>query len=66
MANSKKSQEKEVRKIDVLRIRKSNTKNVLFESPEGKKFIDSARKQVKKSEIENSKEWFIVWEIIEE
>lgn len=54
-----------IRKIDVLRIRKSNTRNLLFESPDGKKFIEAARAEVKHSEIEESKEWFIVWELIE-
>jgi len=67
MADKKKPEKPKVqRKIDVLRIRKSNTKNALFESDLGKKFIEAARKEVKKSEIENSKEWFIIWEIVDE
>ena len=56
MAEQKKPEKKKVeRKIDVLRIRKSNTRNSLFESDLGKKFIEAAKKEVKKSEVENSK-----------
>lgn len=57
---------KQVRKVDVLRIRKSNTRNSLFENEIGKQFIAAARAEVKKSEIQEDKQWFIVWEIIEE
>lgn len=60
------SEKKEKRKIDVLRIRKSNTRNKLFESDIGKQFIAAARKEVKNSEIQQDKHWFIVWEILED
>lgn len=56
----------EKRKLDVLRIRKSNTRNQLFESDLGKQFIAAARAEVKNSEIEEDKYWFIVWEILED
>jgi hypothetical protein len=56
----------EKRKIDVLRIRKSNTRNQLFESDLGKQFIAAARTEVNNSEIQQDKNWFIVWEILED
>ena len=53
-----------LRRLDVLRIRKSNTKNLLFESDLGKEFILSACGQVERALIQNTPDWFIVWEIL--
>lgn len=69
MAKSEEKKElkkQQARKIEVLRIRKSNTKNILWEGPDGKKFIQNARSMVKKSEIDDGAEWFIIWEIVEQ
>jgi len=60
------SEKQEKRKRDVLRIRKSNTRNQLFESDLGKQFIAAARAEVKNSEIQEDKHWFIIWEILED
>jgi hypothetical protein len=54
-----------MRKTDVLRIRKALVSPKFFEGEAFKKIIESIRKQVKKSEIEDTAEWFIVWEITE-
>ena len=56
----------EKRKCDILRIRKSNTRNSLFENELGKKFITAARAEVKNSEIQEDKDWFIIWEVLED
>lgn len=60
------SEKPEKRKCDVLRIRKSNTRNQLFESDLGKQFIAAARAEVKNSEIQEDKDWFIIWEVLED
>lgn len=60
------SEKPEKRKRDVLRIRKSNTRNSLFENDLGKQFIAAARAEVKNSEIQEDKDWFIIWEVLED
>jgi hypothetical protein len=56
---------KEQKLLWILKIRKSNTKNSLWQSDEGKKFIIAARAQVKKSKVVDEKEFFTVYEIVD-
>jgi len=69
MADEKKNEAKtegasDVRMVDILRIRKSNTKNSLWESAAGKAFIAEARKQVDKSKVTENAAFLYVWEIL--
>lgn len=57
---------KKKRLLDIMRIRKSNTKNDLWESPAGRAFIDRARSMVKESCIDNNKHFFILYEILDD
>jgi hypothetical protein len=54
-----------IRKIDILRIRKSIVSPKFFEGEACKKLIDSISKQAKKTEIEDTPEWLIIWAITE-
>ncbi len=61
----KKEEKRDDRLIDILRIRKSNTKNSLWQSPEGKAFIVKAREGVKKSRVVENSAFLYVFEVIE-
>jgi len=60
-----KQNKKEQKLLWILKIRKSNTKNSLWENDSGKKFITAARAQVKKSTVVDEKEFFTVYEIVD-
>jgi hypothetical protein len=58
--------ESDIRMVDILRIRKSNTKNSLWESAEGKAFIAKAKAGVKKAKVTENKAFLYVWEVLDE
>lgn len=51
--------------VDVVRIRKSNTKNSLYESEIGKAFIAEARKMAGNHKTVEDKEFFTIYQVIE-
>lgn len=69
MADEKdKKEEKQTghRMVDILRIRKSNTKNSLWESAEGKAFIAKAKAGVKKAKTIENEAFFYVYEVLDD
>lgn len=67
MADEKdKKEQSESRMVDILRIRKSNTKNSLWESAEGKAFIDEAKAGVKKAKVTENEAFLYVWEVLDD
>lgn len=67
MADEKdKKEQSESRMVDILRIRKSNTKNSLWESAEGKAFIAKAKAGVKKAKVTENEAFLYVWEVLDD
>lgn len=58
-------QNKKERLIFILKIRKSNTNNSLWENKEGKAFLKNAKSMVKNSKVIEDKEFFTLYEVVD-
>jgi hypothetical protein len=56
---------KDQRLVFMVKIRKSNTKNSLWENENGKKFLQYAKTMVKKTKVIEDSEFFTLNEVIE-